>query len=91
MNAFNWKMTVTATILSLVAAGVANTALAEGARSAEKTGYEAAARGASEPKAAGQPGAPLVEGRNASVNVPPAPPLETYIRRSIEMDKRSNR
>lgn len=91
MNAFNWKMTLTATALSLAATGLATTALADARDPAEKAGYEAAVRSASEANANGRAYTPVIEGRNAYVDERPAAPLEPYIRQSIEMNQRSAR
>lgn len=89
MSNFSWKMTLTATVLSLVAAGIANTALASGQASGSNTGYEVTrtAPGAQ----TSMPRAPIVEGRNVYVDERPPVQIEAYIRRSIEMDKRSSR
>lgn len=88
MSTVNWKMTLTATVLSLAAAGIANTALASGQASAPATGYEA---GRTPPGSTlSTPRAPIVEGRNAYVNERGPAQLETYIIRQIEKDKRAN-
>lgn len=63
MTTFNWKMTLAATVLSLSAAGLVNTALADGRDPAEKAGYDAALRSASEARATGGAGAPVIEGQ----------------------------
>lgn len=88
MSNFNWKMTLTATVLSLVAAGIANTALASGQASGSNTGYEVTRTQRSAQTS--MPRAPVVEGRNAYVNEGRSAQLETYIIRQIEKDKRSN-
>ncbi|WP_428031439.1 hypothetical protein [Ancylobacter sp.] len=91
MTAINWKMTFTAAILSLSAAGLVNTALADGRDPAEKAGYDAAVRSASEANANGRPAAPLIEGRNTYVQEPATQNVEPYIQRSIEQNARSTR
>ncbi|GLK70128.1 hypothetical protein KHC23_22275 [Ancylobacter dichloromethanicus] len=91
MRAINWKMIFAATVLSLSAAGFANTALAEGRDPVEKAGYEATIRSASEANANGRTGAPLIEGRNAYVQQPSTQNVEPYIQRSIEQNARSTR
>lgn len=88
MSRFNWKMTITATVLSLAAAGIATTALASGQASGSSTGYGATRTVPGAQTSA--PRAPVVEGRNAYVNEGWSPQLETYIIRQIEKDKRSN-
>ncbi|MFT0861835.1 hypothetical protein [Ancylobacter sp. G4_0304] len=87
MSVFNWKTTLTATALSLAAAGLTTTALANAPAYVPGTGYEASrtTSGAT----ASAPRAPGYQGRNAYVNERPTFQLETYIRRQIEMDKRS--
>lgn len=91
MNAFNWKMLFTATILSLSAAGLVNSALADGRDAQEKAGYDAAVRSASEARADGSYNARVVEGRNAYVGTPSTQNVEPYIQRSIEQNARSTR
>lgn len=96
MTFINWKMNLAGAILSLSAAGIANTALigtalAEGRDPAEKAGYEAALRSAGE--AAPHLGyrAQVIEGRNAYVQAPSTMNVEPYIQRSIEQNARSTR
>lgn len=91
MTKFNWKMTLTATVLSLSAAGLVNTALAEGRDPVEKAGYDAAVRSASEARVNGGAGAPVIEGRNVYVQKPSTANVEPYIQRSIEQNARSTR
>lgn len=91
MTKFNWKMTLTATILSLSAAGLVNTALADGRDPVEKAGYDAAVRSSSEARTNGGATAPVVEGRNAYVSEPSTQNVEPYIQRQIEQNTRSTR
>ncbi len=91
MNAFNWKMICTAAVLSLSAAGLVNSALADGRDPAEKAGYDAAVRSASEATANGRAYAPVIEGRNAYVQQPSTMNVEPYIQRQIEQNARSTR
>ena len=91
MNTFNWKMLFTATILSVSAAGLVNSALADGRDPAEKAGHESAVRSANEARATGSVAAPIVEGRNAYVGTSSTMNVEPYIQRSIEQNARSTR
>ena len=91
MTTFNWKLTLTAAVLSLSAAGLVNSAMAEGRDPVEKAGYESALRSASEARANGGAGAPVIEGRNAYVQQPSTQNVEPYIQRSIEQNARSTR
>ncbi|TCK28127.1 hypothetical protein EV667_2123 [Ancylobacter aquaticus] len=91
MTAINWKMTLTAAVLSLSAAGLVNTALAEGRDPVEKAGYDAAVRSASEARANGGAGAPVIEGRNTYIQQPSTQNVEPYIQRQIEQNARSTR
>lgn len=89
MRSFNWKMSLAATVLSLTAAGLGNMALANGSPSLAGTEY-GAPRNVSGATAS-TPRASIVEGRNVYVDERPPVQVEAYIRRSIEMDKRSSR
>lgn len=91
MTKFNWKMTLTATVLSLSAAGLVNSAFADGRDPVEKAGYEATVRSASEARANGGAGAPVIEGRNTYVQQPATQNVEPYIQRQIEQNARSTR
>ncbi|MDQ0346082.1 hypothetical protein [Ancylobacter vacuolatus] len=91
MTKFNWKMTLTATVLSLSAAGLVNSASADGRDPVEKAGYEATVRSASEARANGGAGAPVIEGRNTYVQQPATQNVEPYIQRQIEQNARSTR
>ncbi|MPT24430.1 hypothetical protein [Ancylobacter polymorphus] len=91
MTKINWKMTLTAAVLSLSAAGLVNTALADGRDPAEKAGYDAAVRSSSEARANGGVAGPVIEGRNAYVQQPSTQNVEPYIQRQIEQNARSTR